>query len=60
MTSFLYTIGRLLQLAGMGSLILGSAGNMAEKISTGAMYQFLLIGVGLFAAGYMLQQAVKK
>lgn len=56
----LYVIARLLQIAGMGSLILGSAGNMAEKISTGAMYQFLLVGIALFAAGYMLQQAVKK
>ena len=56
----LYVIARLLQIAGMGSLILGSAGNMAEKISTGAMYQFLFAGIGLFTAGYMLQQAVKK
>ena len=56
----LYAIARLLQLAGMGALILGSAGNMAERITTSAMYQFLFVGVGLFTAGYLLQQAVKK
>ena len=56
----LYVIARLLQLAGMASLILGSAGNMAERISVSAMYQFLFIGIALFVAGYWLQQAVGK
>ena len=56
----LYTIGRILQLAGMTALLLGSAGNMAEKISVSAMYQFLFVGVGLFVSGYLLQQAAGK
>lgn len=56
----LYTLARLLQLAGMTSLILGSAGNMAERISVSAMYQFLFAGIGLFIVGYGLQQAAGK
>ena len=56
----LYMLARILQLAGMAALILGSAGNMAEKISVSAMYQFLFAGVGLFTAGYWLQQAAGK
>ncbi len=56
----LYSLARLLQLAGMISLLLGSAGNLAEKISVSAMYQVLFAGVGLFIVGYSLQQAVGK
>ena len=56
----LYAIARLLQLAGMASLILGSAGNMSERISVSAMYQFLFAGIGLFVVGYGLQQMAGK
>jgi hypothetical protein len=56
----LYALARLLQLAGMVALILGSAGNLAERISVSAMYQFLFAGLGLFVAGYWLQQTAGK
>ena len=56
----LYALARLLQLAGMIALILGSAGNAANKIETWTMYQFLFAGVGLFIIGYWLQQSVGK
>ncbi|MEI7683472.1 MAG: hypothetical protein WCL32_00485 [Planctomycetota bacterium] len=52
----LYIMARMLQLLGMTLLILGSAGNMAERISVSAMYQFLFAGIGLFIVGYGLQQ----
>jgi len=52
----LYIMARTLQLLGMTLLILGSAGNMAERISVSAMYQFLFAGIGLFIVGYGLQQ----
>jgi hypothetical protein len=56
----LYSIARFLQLAGMVVLPLGIAGNLAEKISLSATYQCLFVGVGLFVAGYLLQQASGK
>ena len=56
----LYALARLLQLAGMIALPLGIAGNISEKISVSAMYQFLIVGVVLFVAGYWLQQSVGK
>lgn len=56
----LYFLARTLQLAGMTSLILGSAGNLAERISVSAMYQFVFVGIGLFLVGFLLQQAVRR
>lgn len=56
----LYSVGRLLQIAGMIALPLGIAGNLAEKISVSAMYQFTIAGIALFLAGYLLQQIGKK
>lgn len=56
----LYIIARLLQLAGMTLLIVGSAGNLSERISVSAMYQFLFAGVGVFVIGYWLQQYVRR
>lgn len=56
----LYVLARLFQLAGMAALILGSAGNMSERISVTAMYQFLFAGIGLFMVGYWLQQMAGK
>jgi hypothetical protein len=53
----LYVIGRVLQLAGMGALILGMAGNLSNSISVTAMYQFTIAGIALFIAGYWIQQA---
>lgn len=56
----LYSLGRLLQLAGMICLPLGIAGNISEKISVTAVYQFTIVGIGLFVVGYWMQQASGK
>jgi hypothetical protein len=50
------TIARLLQLAGLVIPPLAMIAQLMERIKAGQMLQFLLVSVGLFLAGYLLQQ----
>jgi hypothetical protein len=59
MRTFLYRLGRLLQLAGMIVLPLAIAGNLTEKITVSGMYQMTFVGIGLFLAGWLIQQVGK-
>ena len=58
----LYKLGRFLQVVGMIVLPLGVAGNMArpDEIDLRTSLTISGIGVGIFAVGYLLQQAGKK
>jgi hypothetical protein len=53
----LYKLGRLLQLAGLIVLPCAISGNLSQTISVTGMYQLTFVGIGLFIAGYLLQQA---
>ena len=55
--SMLYTLARLLQFAGLLVLPVAMAGNIAEKLDLRQMLILAGIGVGLFAVGWLLQQA---
>jgi hypothetical protein len=50
------TIARLLQLAGLTIPPLAMIAQLMERIKAGQMLQFLFVSVGLFLAGYLLQQ----
>jgi hypothetical protein len=52
----MHAIARLLQLAGLIILPLAMVAQLNENIGSGQMLQFMLVGVGLFIAGYLLQQ----
>jgi hypothetical protein len=52
----MYAIARLLQLVGLIILPLAMVAQLYENIGSGQMLQFMLVGVGLFIAGYLLQQ----
>jgi hypothetical protein len=56
---FLYTLGRLLQLAGLIVLPFAISGNLSGNVSVGGMYQTLFVGVGLFVAGWCVQRMGK-
>ncbi len=53
----LYKLGRLLQLAGLIVLPCAISGNLSQTISVTGMFQLTFVGIGLFIAGYLLQQA---
>jgi hypothetical protein len=50
------TIARLLQLAGLTIPPLAMIAQLMERIRAGQMLQFLVVSVGLFLTGYLLQQ----
>lgn len=52
----LYSIGRVLQFAGLVLLPIGIAGNVAEKIDLRASLSLAAIGVLVFIVGWALQQ----
>jgi hypothetical protein len=57
----LYKLARLLQLAGLLMLPIALAGNAAnEALNLREMLTLAGVGVAVFAAGWLLQQAVKK
>jgi hypothetical protein len=49
-------LARLLQLVGLTIPPLAMVAQLAERISAGQMLQFLVVAVGFFGAGYLLQQ----
>jgi hypothetical protein len=49
-------IARLLQLAGLTIPPLAMVAQLMERIRAGQMLQFLVVSVGLFLTGYLLQQ----
>jgi hypothetical protein len=57
----LYKIGRFLQLLGLILLPISMAGNLArpDEYGTKAMLVTLAVGSGIFALGYVLQQAAR-
>jgi len=57
--SMLYTLARLLQFAGLLVLPVAMAGNIAESLDLREMLMLAGIGIGLFAAGWLLQQATR-
>jgi hypothetical protein len=58
-TRFLYTLGRLMQLAGLIVLPFAISGNISEQLSVSGMYQLTFLGIGLFVAGWCVQRLGK-
>ncbi|MCC6492569.1 MAG: hypothetical protein IT424_06065 [Pirellulales bacterium] len=52
----MYALGRMLQFAGLAIPPLAMIAQLAERIRTGQMLQFLVVAVCLFGTGYLLQQ----
>lgn len=52
----MYSIARLLQLAGLILLPLAMFAQLNNSISLGQMLRFLVAGVCLFSIGYILQR----
>jgi hypothetical protein len=52
----MYALARLLQLIGLTILPLAMMAQLAERIRAGQMLQFMVVGVCVFGAGYLLQQ----
>jgi hypothetical protein len=52
----MHTIARLLQLAGLTIPPLAMIAQLMERIRAGQMLQFLVVSVGLFLTGYLLQR----
>jgi hypothetical protein len=52
----MHSLARLLQLIGLTILPLAMFAQLAERISAGQMLQFLVVGVCVFSAGYLLQR----
>ena len=61
MRSFLYQVGRFLQVVGMLVLPAGMVGNMVDPVRVDLKTSLLVAGVGIviFTLGYLLQQAGK-
>ena len=57
--SMLHTLARLLQFAGLLILPVAMAGNIAESLDLRQMLTLAGIGIGLFATGWLLQQATR-
>jgi hypothetical protein len=58
----LYRLGRFLQLLGLLIAPAGVAGNIVQRdaVTEGTMLLILAVGGGVFALGWMLQQAGRK
>ena len=52
----MYALGRLLQLVGLTIPPLAIIAQLGDSISAGKMLQFLVMAVGIFGVGYLLQQ----
>ncbi|MBI2808400.1 MAG: hypothetical protein HYX68_25715 [Planctomycetes bacterium] len=59
-TFMVYNLGRMLQLLGLLVLPIAMAGEVAESISLGRMLTWASVGIGLFIAGWPLQQTAGK
>jgi hypothetical protein len=55
----LYTLGRLLQLAGLIILPVAISGNVAERLDLRESLTWSTIGILVFSAGWLLQQATR-
>lgn len=55
----LYRLARLLQMLGLLLLPVAMAGNIAERLDLRAMLVVAGVGVGVFAIGWLLQQAAR-
>jgi uncharacterized membrane protein YGL010W len=55
----LYTLGRLMQLAGLIVLPFAVSGNLSEQLSVSGMYQLTFVGIGLFVVGWTVQRMGK-
>jgi hypothetical protein len=55
----LYRLARTLQLIGLLLLPIAMAGNVAESLDLRQMLTLAGLGVGVFALGWLLQQAAK-
>ena len=55
----LFTLGRLLQLAGLIILPVAISGNVAEKLDLRESLTWSTIGILVFSAGWLLQQATR-
>ena len=58
-TVMVYKLARSLQLIGLALLPVAMAGNLADKLSERGMLLLTGAGIGIFLAGWLLQQAVK-
>jgi len=56
----LYSVARVLQLAGLLILPVAMVGNITEKLDLRQMLIVAGLGIGTFCLGWLLQQAVKK
>ena len=52
----MYTLGRVLQLAGLAIPPLAIAAQLGESITLSQMLEFLAVAVGIFLVGYLLQR----
>ena len=52
----MHSVARFLQFAGLVIPPLAMAAQLADRIKTGQMLQFLLLAVGVFGLGYLLQR----
>jgi hypothetical protein len=52
----MFRFGRLLQFVGLVIPPLAIVAQLSESISLGQMLQFLLVSVGVFTMGYLLQR----
>jgi uncharacterized membrane protein YcjF (UPF0283 family) len=52
----MFKFGRLMQLVALVILPLAMLSQLSGSITLGQMLQFLLVGVGIFTLGYLLQR----
>ena len=52
----MYTIARLLQMAGLAIPLLAIIAQLNEQITLSQMLGFLAVSMGIFALGYLLQR----
>jgi hypothetical protein len=52
----MYALARTLQLVGLAIPPLSIMAQLSESISLGQMLQFLMVAVGIFTVGYLLQR----
>ena len=52
----MYTVARFLQIVGLGIPPLAIVAQLSNSITLGQMLQFLMMAVGIFFVGYLLQR----
>lgn len=56
----MYSLGRLLQLIGLLILPIAIAGEASDSMTLGRMLMWAIVGIIVFGAGWMLQNAAGK